>query len=34
MQDDLERILFDEATILARLDQIAAKIVAITATVS
>ena len=28
MQDDLDRILFDEATILARLDQIAAKIVA------
>ena len=28
MQDDLERILFDEATILARLDEIAAKIVA------
>ena len=28
MQDDLERILFDEATILARLDQIAAQIVA------
>ena len=27
MQDDLERILFDEATILARLDQIAAQIV-------
>ena len=28
MQDDLERTLFDEATILARLDQIAAQIVA------
>ena len=28
MQDDLERILFDEATILARLDEIAEKIVA------
>ena len=28
MQEDLERILFDEATILARLDQIAEKIVA------
>ena len=28
MQDDLERILFDEATILARLDQIAERIVA------
>jgi hypoxanthine phosphoribosyltransferase len=28
MQDDLDRILFDEATILARLDQIAGKIVA------
>ncbi len=27
MQDDLERILFDEPTILARLDQIAAEIV-------
>ncbi|MGI9089447.1 MAG: hypoxanthine phosphoribosyltransferase [Chthoniobacterales bacterium] len=27
MQDDLERVLFDEATILARLDEIAAKIV-------
>ena len=26
MQDDLERTLFDEATILARLDQIAAEI--------
>ena len=26
MQDDLERTLFDEATILARLDEIAAKI--------
>ena len=28
MQDDLDRILFDEATILARLDEIAAQIVA------
>lgn len=28
MQEDLERILFDEATILARLDQIAEQIVA------
>ena len=28
MQDDLERVLFDEATILARLDQIAQRIVA------
>jgi hypoxanthine phosphoribosyltransferase len=28
MQDDLDRILFDEATILARLDQIATEIVA------
>ena len=28
MQDDLERTLFDEATILARLDEIAEKIVA------
>jgi hypoxanthine phosphoribosyltransferase len=28
MQEDLERVLFDEATILARLDQIAAQIVA------
>lgn len=28
MQDDLERTLFDEATILARLDEIAAKIAA------
>jgi hypoxanthine phosphoribosyltransferase len=28
MQDDLERILFDEATILARLDEIAQEIVA------
>lgn len=27
MQDDLDRVLFDEATILARLDQIAAEIV-------
>ena len=27
MQDDLDRILFDEATILARLDEIAAEIV-------
>ncbi len=27
MQDDLERILFDEPTILARLDQLAAQIV-------
>lgn len=26
MQDDLERVLFDEATILARLDEIAAQI--------
>ncbi len=26
MQDDLERVLFDEGTILARLDQIAAQI--------
>ena len=26
MQDDLERVLFDEATILARLDQLAARI--------
>ncbi len=26
MQDDLERILFDEGTILARLDEIAAAI--------
>jgi len=26
MQDDLERVLFDETTILARLDQIAAEI--------
>lgn len=26
MQDDLERILFDEATIMARLDEIAAQI--------
>ncbi|HMJ06615.1 MAG TPA: hypoxanthine phosphoribosyltransferase [Chthoniobacterales bacterium] len=28
MQDDLERILFDQATIFARLDQIAAQITA------
>src|SRR5213080_4161440 len=27
MQDDLERVLFSEATILARLDEIAAEIV-------
>lgn len=27
MQDDLERVLFDETTILARLDEIAAQIV-------
>src|ERR1700730_13930351 len=26
MQDDLERVLFDEATILKRLDEIAARI--------
>ena len=28
MQDDLERVLFDEATILARLDELAAQITA------